>query len=1430
MTKFRKILVSLLLVFVGVASVSTLFFYSKRKDIYHRVIEIAKNGLESKGLLLRFDEGTYEVVPPSISLVGVKIKEAKRRGKVLVAKNVTVRFHPLHLLLPGFSPVSVIVSGFSGVVDKELLDSVRGVSSPAGGEDNIFIPDISLKDGHLEIKNGVTSLPYAFLGIKTFTLKGGLFFGKRLRFRSGNEGFEGKLLYKGKEYPLQINSLSFKGRVASRRVYVEMMKLTSPIGDLQIRGKVRRDLDMSLKVSGDLDVEKILKKAQFLIPSNILEEGRFSFAGAVGVEKGEMTLSMKTRLVDLVVKGQKCSAAAFCVVDKGRISLRKVSFNTPAGSMRGKIWFDVRNFNVGGKFTIENFSPGEMASLYPPLSGASIEGTGGGTLTLSPRGEGSVELFAEVTMGQGMVLSFPSIMEKFTWKDPVSIVGKFSVKGLPGSPRVEVSRIAVTEKNSSIETTGKVDLYAKKIGMTTKVNIKKVRSIGTRAILGKSGAIKGTITLSGDLYEPTIDSSLILEKLSLRGLPEGEVIVKGGGLLGGDISIIADYAAPMGSITFSGTYFPGKAVNFVGSVKGRDIKIETFASELFLGDELYKTLEGNFPVLFPVRGTVTFDGDMKGGKGNMNVTGRIVSPTLSAPSFDFSDILGFVSYENGSLELEKISFKAFKGSVVVKGGMGRGLFDLRGEFKDLDPVELNNFLPRGERKIGGGRAGGAFSLKLKDSELEQVKLKISSPLLSYDTARLEGVKLEGRKKGTKITVSLDTSNGILSMKGSYEMKGSSLSAKVTVNDFPLRFYGKDSSPESGLTFSGHLEMGKRGIGELKDKSFLDSLFLLDSVRANIALAPYYERGEMELPKYRISLRKKGNALVSSIDSGGGKKLKVRFSRTGDGKTMYICRGGIKSGTLPIVLPSGLPGSVSSTLLVDLKGEAESFPTGSEGKVTLNDLRFNFQGEEVRSQRIDLVSRKNTLTIKESRILSNNRSFSLKGKVGFDGKTDLSVRGVFDAGIVRAVVNGVFERISGGVEGEVKVAGVYPDLEIWGQGKGEDVTIKFVGFKHSLTNLSVGISFFKDRIVFDDIDGYMGGGPIDGSGEVNIPQGSPVKLFFNVEFNNVSFGYPEELPSQLEGTLELAGPVEDLLLRGEIVAISATYTKPISLEELVVKSEKGVTALRIQGEKKFAIKLDIDGTSEETIRIRNNLADIRAGGSFRIVGDTSNPVVMGTFELVEGAATYRGTEYDIERLVVDFDDPTSNNPRVDGLARAERGNYTVFVEGEGRLNDLSIDLYSDPPLSKNDIVSLLSIGTTSESLEGESPGVSTTDLAGVALAPLKSEIEERIRYFTGLERFSVESNYSQATGVIEPTVVIGKNVGDRFSLDFSTSLTGSGTQNIVTEIKLFKDIYLVGDWSSGGTTSEGEFGGEFQIKKYFRGFSDLSEKLLGGDSW
>jgi translocation and assembly module TamB len=329
------------------------------------------------------------------------------------------------------------------------------------------------------------------------------------------------------------------------------------------------------------------------------------------------------------------------------------------------------------------------------------------------------------------------------------------------------------------------------------------------------------------------------------------------------------------------------------------------------------------------------------------------------------------------------------------------------------------------------------------------------------------------------------------------------------------------------------------------------------------------------------------------------------------------------------------------------------------------------------------------------------------------------------------------------------------------------------------------------------------------------------MFFAVDFFDMRYPYPDEFRPTVQGHAELFGPVEDLLVTGEVEVQSARYTKTLEPENALLDFRRRFSDVTARREKPaFRVRLDIDVTADGTIRVKNNLAEAEAKGEFKVVGDTSRVVVLGSFDAIEGVVSYRGNRYEIKQLNVDFQDPRRNNPRIDARAETRKGNVTVVVSVTGTLEKYEVELSSDPPLSKNDIVSLLSLGVTSAGLAGAEGSVGVGTAAGLALGPYKGRVEEGIRGIVGLDKFAIEPSFSAATRTFEPKFIVGKSFGDRFSVSASTNVGASTESNVTAEVKILENIYLQGGWESTAASPEGDLGGDVKFRYRYRQFKDL----------
>jgi len=100
------------------------------------------------------------------------------------------------------------------------------------------------------------------------------------------------------------------------------------------------------------------------------------------------------------------------------------------------------------------------------------------------------------------------------------------------------------------------------------------------------------------------------------------------------------------------------------------------------------------------------------------------------------------------------------------------------------------------------------------------------------------------------------------------------------------------------------------------------------------------------------------------------------------------------------------------------------------------------------------------------------------------------------------------------------------------------------------------------------------------------------------------------------------------------------------------------------------------------------------------------------------------------------------------------------------------------------------------------------------------VDEKIRSTVGLDKFSIETGFSQTTQSLEPRFVVGKSFGDRLSISASQSVGTSTYTSASGELKLWEDVYLQGTWESSTADTQGQIGGDLKVRYRFRSLKDL----------
>ncbi len=212
----------------------------------------------------------------------------------------------------------------------------------------------------------------------------------------------------------------------------------------------------------------------------------------------------------------------------------------------------------------------------------------------------------------------------------------------------------------------------------------------------------------------------------------------------------------------------------------------------------------------------------------------------------------------------------------------------------------------------------------------------------------------------------------------------------------------------------------------------------------------------------------------------------------------------------------------------------------------------------------------------------------------------------------------------------------------------------------------------------------------------------------------------------------------------------------------------------------------------------------------MTGTLSRYGLIGKIETREGQIYFRSNEFEIIEGRVDFTDPNGLFPVFHILAETSTGGYQIRLNLDGSMDNFTLALFSDPPLSDTNILTLLTSGQIHKEERGLESGIAAGEATAILTGGIQDVIEEEFKDITGFERFEITPQ-TTVTGAVSPKVTVGKRMlDDKLTVIYSTSI---GT----TEEHIIKMQYdLGGNVSVVGTRDElGSAGVDLQYRFEFR---------------
>ena len=232
-------------------------------------------------------------------------------------------------------------------------------------------------------------------------------------------------------------------------------------------------------------------------------------------------------------------------------------------------------------------------------------------------------------------------------------------------------------------------------------------------------------------------------------------------------------------------------------------------------------------------------------------------------------------------------------------------------------------------------------------------------------------------------------------------------------------------------------------------------------------------------------------------------------------------------------------------------------------------------------------------------------------------------------------------------------------------------------------------------------------------------------------------------------------------------------------------------------KSLGIALDIAVDVPQQMSIRGRGLDAELGGALKITGTADQPLINGAIKMRRGTLDLVGRQLSFSRGQVIFDGAPKIDPVLDFTANARAEGYDVAVNVGGHVSLVRISLSSTPPLPEDEILSRLLFGKASGSLsalEAIQLAQATAELAGVGGG---TDLLDKIRKETGLDRLSVDAG----DGTAGPSLGAGRYVSEGVYVGVKQGTAGSSSAATV-EVEVTPNVKVEGEVGANSTGKAG----------------------------
>ena len=520
------------------------------------------------------------------------------------------------------------------------------------------------------------------------------------------------------------------------------------------------------------------------------------------------------------------------------------------------------------------------------------------------------------------------------------------------------------------------------------------------------------------------------------------------------------------------------------------------------------------------------------------------------------------------------------------------------------------------------------------------------------------------------------------------------------------------------------------------------------------------------------------------------------------------------------LNSLVTGAVTGTLRIEGPSvDEKGSPTFERlrGRLTLMEVALLVADNPVKVETPAMITLEGSqIKIPNVRVMGQGADLNFGGTLGFSDQAamNFSLTGRVNFDSLPAISDGVI--LFGAAAIDARMTGTFGEPKLNGR-------VDVNGFGLSASDLPIFVSngngFFTlagDQIKLEKFTADANDGRVEASGLVKLDQLRPKEWSYDIKANDAVIAY-QEITATINGKLTLTGTPEGQTLAGQITIPQAEYLPSIDIDNLALGNGSTIMLGAFSGLspatsqlKIPTINLNVRVEARDSLTIQNDQINTVGSAILTLTGPINNPNPSGLITLDGGTWRFRGQRYEIINGSLELPTTGGSTPLLNLLAEGNFSGYRVNIGLIGPIDDLDPTFRSEPQLTRDEILSLITTGRTEAGTLGSQDPLRTG--VGAAASLISSGLISRpTEQLLGLSRFQIDP-------VIRPNanpaarLTVGQQFSRNLYLSYSTNLGTGQDQTALAEYTLSNRFSTLATYTQGGSaTQQSQREGAFTIE-------------------